>query len=149
VAASVRARMRAPAPALLCSLALFGCGTESPVDLPTLQLPFSSSSAAPVSINGVQGVAVGSRTAFAFQVLNVGNQALVVQSVSYQGDPEIALDPAQLASLPATVAFNRWLSIGLICSPVAARTYSGTVTIVSNAANTPSALVYLQCVGNL
>ncbi|HMK73438.1 MAG TPA: hypothetical protein VK454_08855 [Myxococcaceae bacterium] len=141
--------MRAPAAALLGSMALVGCGTASPADLPTLQLPFTSSASAPVSINGVQGVQVGAQGTFIFQLLNAGNQALVVQSISYQGDPEIGLDAAPLNPLPATVDFNHWLSVAVTCSPLAAQTYSGTVTIVSNAANAPTALVYLDCVGTL
>jgi len=139
--------MRPPAPALLGMVALLGCGTASPVDPPTLQLPFTSSPTAPVPINGSAGVKVGSEGYLAIGLLNVGNQPLVVQSVAYQGDPEITLDPGLGAALPATVEFNEVLPVELTCTPAAATTYAGTLTIVSNATSTPTAAVYLACAG--
>lgn len=138
--------MRLPAAALLC-IALVGCGTASPADLPTLQLPFTSSPTAPFTINGTSGVQVGSESSLVIGLMNVGNQPLVVQSVTYQGDTQIALDPGPGAPLPATVTFNHLLTVGVTCRPASTTTYAGTLTIVSNASNTPTALVYLDCAG--
>ena len=131
------------------ALALFGlagCGAASPPSTPTLQLPFNSSASAPVPFNGAQGVLVGSTGYFAFGLLNGGTASLTVQSVTYAGDPAMALQPFS-ESLPATLSFNQEFVVPLTCTPSAADSYAGNVTITSNAANTPVAVVYLDCVG--
>gem|GEM_PF-4506135 len=126
--------------------ALCGCGADSPPDAPTLRLPFTSSAASPVLFNDVQGVPVGTAGYYAFGVLNAGTQSLTVQSVTYAGDAAMALQPFS-QPLPVTLAFNGEFIIPLICTPPAAQSYAGTVSIVSNAVNTPVAQVYLSCVG--
>jgi hypothetical protein len=132
--------------ALCLVLGLYGCGADSPPDAPTLQLPFASSAAEPVLFNDAQGVPAGTQGFYAFGLLNAGTQSLTVQSVTYTGDPAMALQPFP-QPLPATLAFNEEFVIPLACSPPAAQSYAGTVSIVSNAANTPLALVYVSCVG--
>jgi hypothetical protein len=130
----------------LCWLSLAGCGTDSPPAAPTLQLPFTSSASAPVLFNNVQGVLVGTTGNFAFGVLNGGTQDLVIQSVSYAGNVVMALQPfAQ--PVPASLAFNEEFVIALQCTPPAVEDYPGTVTILSNDANSPSVAVYLSCQG--
>jgi hypothetical protein len=132
--------------AVLCWLSLVGCGTDSPPDAPTLQLPFTSSPQAPVLFNSVQGVEVGTTGNFAFGVLNAGTANLIIQEVSYAGDPAMMLLPfAQ--PLPVTLAFNSEFVVALQCTPAAAASYSGAVSITSNASNSPDAVVYLACVG--
>jgi len=131
--------------ALLLTLLLAGCA-PTPVDSPTLQLPFTTSASAPLSFLGT--VQVGTHRILGFGVMNLGNQALVVEAVSYAGDPEMALAPGPSSALPASVAFNQELDVFVTCSPQAAATYTGTVTIVSNAVNTPTASVYLACTGS-
>jgi len=132
--------------AVLCSVAVPGCGTDSPPAAPTLQLPFESSADSPVLFNGVEGVAVGTVGYFAFGVLNSGTENLVIQTVSYTGDPAMAAQPLA-QPLPATLSFNGELVIGLQCTPPAASSYDGSVTITSNAVNSPTAVVYLSCEG--
>ena len=131
---------------LLCALSFVGCGTDSPPDAPTLQLPFSSSVSSPVLFNGAQGVELGTTGNFGFGVLNAGNQALIIQSVSYTGDSAMSLQPPT-QPLPVTLSFNGELVIALVCTPPATDSYAGSVSIVSNAANAPNAVVYLSCVG--
>ncbi len=127
-------------------LGLAGCGATSPPDAPTLQLPFTSSATSPVLFNEEQGVVVGTTGYFAFGVLNGGTQTLTVQEVSYAGDPAMSLQP-YAQPLPASLSFNQEFIVPLICTPPAADTYAGAVTILSNAANSPTAVVYLNCVG--
>jgi hypothetical protein len=132
--------------ALCLAFGLWGCGADSPPNAPTLQLPFTSSAASPVLFNDVQGVPVGAPGYYAFGVLNAGTQSLTVQSVTYAGDPAMALQPLP-QPLPATLAFNGEFIIPLVCTPPAAQSYAGTVSIISDAVNTPLAQVYLSCVG--
>jgi hypothetical protein len=132
--------------AVVCWLTLAGCGTDAPPAVPTLQLPFSSTADSPVLFNNIQGVIVGTTEGFAFGALNAGTQSLVVQSVSYAGDPAMALLPAD-PPLPETLAFNDEMIVQLSCTPPEEAAYAGTVFIVSNADNVPDATVYLSCVG--
>jgi hypothetical protein len=88
---------------------------------------------------------VGSTGEFAFGVLNAGTQNLTVEDVNYSGDPAMSLQLVQMP--PATLGFNQEFLVPLICTPPAADSYAGNVTITSNAANTPVAVVYLSCVG--
>lgn len=132
--------------AALCALSLAGCGTDAPPAAPTLQLPFTSSAASPVLFNGVEGVLVGTTGSYAFGMLNAGTDDLVVQNVAYTGDPAMALQ-GLVHPLPVTLSFNGELVVPLVCTPPAEDSYAGTVSIVSNAVNTPTAVVYLSCVG--
>lgn len=96
--------------------------------------------------NSVDGVAFGTTGSFAFGALNAGTQNLIIQNVSYSGDPAMSLQPfAQ--PFPATLAFNSEFVIGLFCTPPTEKSYTGSVSILSNAVNTPNAVVYLSCVG--
>jgi hypothetical protein len=139
-------QLRASGLTLVCVLGLAGCGTDSPPDSPTLQLPFTSSAASPVLFNGTQGVEVGTTGYFAFGVSNAGNQALTLQDAGYAGDPAMAL-AVLTEALPATLAFNDEFVVDLTCTPPAQETYAGTVTILSNAVNGPTTVVYLSCTG--
>jgi hypothetical protein len=127
-------------------LAVAGCGTDAPPATPTLQLPFTSSSASPVLFNNVEGVPVGTTGSFGFGALNGGTQSLILQEVSYDGDPEMALQPFA-SPLPATLAFDDEFIIGLTCTPLALQGYTGVVSLASNASNNPNAVVYLICTG--
>jgi hypothetical protein len=139
-------QLGARAVAVLFGFALTGCGADAPVASPILQLPFSSSSANPVLFNSVQGVQVGTVGQFAFGALSSGTVDLVVQSVSYIGDASMTLLPPAVP-LPATLSFNQELIVSLSCTPAAVQPYAGNVTIVSNAVNDSSAVVFLNCVG--
>jgi uncharacterized membrane protein len=132
--------------ALLSCLGLVGCGTDAPPSAPTLQLPFTSSAASPVLFNNVQGVVVGTTGGFAFGALNAGTQSLVVQTVTYDGDEAMSLEPF-VPPLPVTLTFNDELIVTLSCTPPTEAAYAGTVTVQSNAVNAPQAVVYLSCVG--
>jgi hypothetical protein len=138
--------MRTPAFRLLCPLCLLGCGAGAPPQAPTLQLPFTSTAAAPVPFNGTDGVVLGTTGNWGFGALNGGTASLTVQSVTYSGDAAMALG-ALSEALPATLPFNGEVVISLSCTPPAAEAYLGTVSIISNAANTPNAVVYLSCLG--
>ena len=120
----------------MCVLGVAGCGTDSPPDAPTLQLPFTSSATSPVLFNGVQGVPVGTTGYFAFGLMNAGTNDLVVQEVTYSGDPAMALQALTVA-LPATLAFNGELGHRVDLHAAGPGNYDGLVSIVSNAANTP------------
>ena len=138
-------QLRARAFALVL-LGLAGCGAASPPDAPTLQLPFTSSPEAPVLFNGAQGVIVGTTGSFGFGALNAGTQSLTLQTVIYAGDPAMSLQPFAQAP-PATLSFNQEFLVPLACAPPALASYPGTVTVTSNAVNTPVAVVYITCVG--
>ncbi len=99
-----------------------------------------------MAFNSVEGVPVGTTGYYAFGLLNAGTNDLIIQQVNYSGDPAMALQAAT-QPLPATLAFNGELVIGLTCTPPAESSYDGSVSILSNAANTPSAVVYLSCEG--
>lgn len=142
----MRVRLFTRALAVLSCLGLGGCAAEAPPSDPTLQLPFTSSAASPVLFNNVQGVVVGTTGGFAFGALNAGTQSLVVQTVTYDGDPAMTLEPF-VPPLPVTLAFNDELIVTLSCTPPAEASYAGAVTVQSNAVNTPQAVVYLSCVG--
>jgi hypothetical protein len=94
----------------------------------------------------MQGVQVGTTGYFAFGMLNAGTQDLTIQDVTYSGDAAMGLQAFQ-ESLPATLAFNAEYVVELVCTPPAQESYDGSVTIASNAVNTPTAVVYLSCVG--
>jgi hypothetical protein len=141
-----RVRRGAQTLAAWCALSLAGCGTDSPPAAPTLQLPFASSAASPVLFNSVEGVLVGTTGYYAFGLLNAGTSDLVVQNITYAGNAAMALQ-GLVQPLPVTLSFNGELVVPLVCTPPAEDSYAGTVTIVSNAANTPTAVVYLSCVG--
>lgn len=96
--------------------------------------------------NSVDGVAVGTTGSFAFGALNAGTQNLIIQNVTYSGDPAMSRQPLA-QPIPATLSFNSEFVIGLSCTPPAEESYAGSVSIVSNAVNTPNAVVYLSCVG--
>lgn len=127
-------------------LAVAGCGTDAPPAVPTLQLPFTSSAASPVLFNNVEGVSIGTTGSFGFGALNAGTQSLTVQDVTYNGDLEMELQPFA-APLPATLSFDDEFIIGLTCTPLTQEGYTGVVSIISNASNTPDAVVYLICTG--
>jgi hypothetical protein len=132
--------------ALASVLNLAACGTDSPPAAPTLQLPFTSSASSPVLFNNLQGVAVGTTGYFAFGALNAGTQPLIIEGVSYSGDPVMSPQPfAQ--PFPVTLAFNDEFVVTLSCTPPAQQSYAGSVSIMSNAVNAPTAVVYLSCVG--
>jgi hypothetical protein len=141
-----RVRLGARTLALLCALSLAGCGTDSPPAAPTLQLPFTSSATSPVLFNSVEGVQVGTTGYYAFGMLNSGTADLVIQGVAYAGNAAMALQALQ-NPLPVTLPFNGELVVPLLCTPPAQEAYDGAVTVASNAANTPTATVYLSCVG--
>ncbi len=138
--------VKAGAPALGVVFWLAACGTDAPPIGPTLQLPFTSSPTAPVLFNAIEGVTVGTTGSYGFGALNAGSQSLVLQSVVYTGSPQMALQPfAQ--PLPATLSFDDEFIIGMTCTPLGALQYSGSVTLTSNAINTPDAVVYVSCIG--
>jgi hypothetical protein len=78
-----------------------------------------------VLFNSVEGVQVGTIGYFAFGLLNAGTNSLLVQEVSYSGDPAMALQ-ALTQPLPTTLAFNGEFVIGLTCLPPAEDAYDGT-----------------------
>ena len=131
---------------VLCVLGLAGCLADSPPNSPTLQLPFTSSASSPVAFNGVDGVEVGTTGYFSFGVLNAGNQPLLLQDAGYSGDPAMTLELV-IDAFPTTLAFNDEFVIALSCTPLAQDTYDGTVSILSNAVNGPTTVVYLSCTG--
>jgi hypothetical protein len=137
--------MRAWAMGLLCSLAIAGCGADSPPAEPTARLAISTSATAPLLFNNGLGVPVGLPGGVGFGLMNGGTVALVVQSATYVGAPAITLTTR--SSLPATLGFNQELVVDLTCTPPATNTYDGVVNIASNAVNLPMAEVFVSCVG--
>ena len=121
----------------LCAAALAGCGTDSPPSLPTAKLPFVTSATSPVMFNDIQGVLVGTSGYLTFGLSNIGSQTLTVQTVTSTASGAITLQPGTDKPLPAAIAYNDELLIGLTCVPTSATTYTGQVQITSNASNTP------------
>lgn len=101
------------------------------------------------------GVFVGTEGFQPIVVQNIGSQNMVVSSVGYTGDGEIAINPGialstnpdVLASTPVTVPYNASLVVSMTCIPEAVATYNGTVDIKSNATNLPDISIVMQCMG--
>jgi hypothetical protein len=152
--------MRAFAFSSLSALAvgLAGCGgsdTTTPT-APTAVPNIAGTTTTPFPFNpGTPGVTVGTSGYVSITVQNTGSQPMVVSNVSYTGDSGITLQPGVSvsttpdtpATLPASVAFDAYLVVGLTCTPTTEKTYNGTVDIKSNASNLPDISIVLQCVG--
>jgi hypothetical protein len=134
------------------ALAVVGCGGGSdstpPADVPTAVPSIAGTTATPFPFNpGTPGVTVGTEGFVSFTVQNTGTPSLLVSSVTYTGDSAITLQPGVSPTLPATIAFDKYLTVGLTCDPQSAKTYNGAVDIKSNASNLPDINIVLQCVG--
>jgi hypothetical protein len=132
------------------ALVVVGCGggSDTTPTVPTAVPSIAGTTATPFPFNpGTPGVTVGTKGFVSFTVQNTGSQSMVVNTVTYSGDSAITLQPGVSPVLPATIAFDKYLSVGLTCSPQAAQTYNGTVEIKSNASNLPDISIVLQCVG--
>jgi hypothetical protein len=133
------------------ALVVVGCGGDSnptPASVPTALPSIAGTTATPFPFNpGSPGVTIGTDGFVSFTVQNIGSPSMTVSSVTYTGDSAITLQPGVSPTLPATIAFDKYLTVGLTCSPQAAQTYTGTVEIQSNAANLPDIKIVLQCVG--
>jgi hypothetical protein len=128
-----------------CSLVIAGCGTDSAPAEPTARLAISTTQTTPLLFNNGQGVPVGAPGLVGFGLMNGGTGALIVETVTYAGDPAITGSPR--SALPATLAFNEELVVDLTCVPPGISTYAGVVTLASNAVNLPQAEVFVSCTG--
>jgi hypothetical protein len=121
---------------------------------PTASPNITGTTATPFQFNQT-GVFVGTEGFQPIVVQNIGSQDMVVSSVGYNGDGEIAINPGialstnpdVLASTPLTVPYNASLVVSMTCIPEAVATYNGTVDIKSNATNLPDISIVMQCMG--
>lgn len=71
-------------------------------------------------------------------ILNNGSvKDLEITSVSYGGDQAFTFKTSP-EPLPATIAGNKSMLVQIIFAPTEAKLYRGTLTVQSNASNTPS-----------
>ncbi len=140
--------MRAFAFSLLSALAV-GCdsgGTPVP-SLPTASPNVGGTTATPFPFNGGAGVNLGTSGFASITVQNIGSQDMVVSSVTYTGDAAISLHPGVSPATPATIPFDKFLTVGLTCTPVAAGTVTGTLDIKNNSTNLPDISIVMSCLG--
>lgn len=83
------------------------------------------------------GTWIGTKPQETLILTNGSVKDLEVQAVSYSGDPAFTYR-TQPEAVPATIAGNKKMLVQIIFAPTEARLYRGTLTVQSNASNTPS-----------
>lgn len=89
------------------------------------------------------GVYIGTAPERDFEIINGGLQDLILTSATLTGDSAFRIN----GPLSMRITGNKKTFVQVIFTPTDAKSYSGTVTIASNAENAPSATVALQGVG--
>ena len=124
----------------LILLALAGCATSDPPTNP--QIVVNRDTVAFGSDSGL-GAYVGTSRQDSIDIRNGGIQDLVVTSLTMAGDTNFTYVTSG-GSLPITIKGLQHMAVSFYFAPTAARAYSGTFTIVSNATNSPSKVVTLR-----
>jgi hypothetical protein len=79
-------------------------------------------------------VYVGAAPQSSLAIQNDGLEDLVLSSVTLSGDSAFTMD----GPLTTTLAYKKRTYVRVIFAPTEAKAYTGTITIASNAANSPS-----------
>jgi hypothetical protein len=124
----------------LILLALAGCATSDPPTNP--QIVVNRDTVGFGSDSGF-GAYVGTSRHDSIDISNGGIQDLIVTSLSLQGDNAFTY-ATSAGPLPITIKGLQHMAVSFYFAPTAARAYSGTFTIASNAANAPSKMVTLR-----
>ncbi len=120
-------------------LAVAGCSRSDPPRNP--QIILNRDTVDFGSLSG-QGTYIGTSRSDSLDIRNGGSQDMLVNSISISGDSGFTYTTSQ--PLPYTVAGLQHLFVTFYFAPSAARTYSATATIASNASNAPSQLLSLR-----
>jgi hypothetical protein len=83
------------------------------------------------------GTRIGTKPQDSLIIRNGGLADLNITNVSFTGDSEFQIT-TEPATLPTGVKGNKYFYIRVIFSPTEAKRYSGTITMASNAENSPS-----------
>lgn len=90
-----------------------------------------------------EGVYIGTSKQDSLLIENDGLQPLVIDHIEKGGDPEFSMEPPSDNTIPGL----GHTFVRVFFAPKEEKTYHGTLTIVSNAANAPSKLIELSGVG--
>jgi len=124
----------------LILLALAGCAKSDPPTNP--QLVVNRDTVGFGSDSGF-GAYVGTSRQDSIEIRNGGIQDLVVTSLTLAGDSNFTY-LTSAGSVPITIRGLQQMAVSFYFAPTAARAYSGTFTIASNATNTPSKVITLN-----
>ncbi|MHB8875317.1 MAG: Ig-like domain-containing protein [Myxococcaceae bacterium] len=123
--------------ALPIFLALFACGKESLPQKPQL---ITDRDSIGFGQEFGSGTYIGTKPQESLLIENKGLEDLVITSISPSGDTEISIEaPSSL-----TVKGKGHTFIRIFFEPKAAKIYSSTLTIVSNAENAPQKLINIS-----
>ena len=124
----------------LILLALAGCATSDPPTNPQLVVNRDA-----VGFGGDSGFGayVGTSRQDSIDIRNGGIQDLVVTSLTLAGDSNFTY-ATSAGVVPITIRGLQHMAVSFYFAPTAARAYSGTFTIASNATNAPSKVIALS-----
>src|SRR5258708_7188611 len=124
----------------LILLALAGCATSDPPTNP--QIVVNRDTVGFGSDSGF-GAYIGTSRQDSIEIQNGGINDLVVTSLLLEGDSAFTY-ATSAGSLPITIRGLQHVAVSFYFAPTAARAYSGTFTIASNATNAPSKVITLR-----
>lgn len=124
----------------LILLALAGCATSDPPTNP--QIIVNRDTVGFGSDSGL-GAYVGTSRQDSLDIRNGGIHDLVVTSLTLAGDSNFTY-ATSAGQAPITINGLQHMAVSFYFAPTAARAYSGTFTIASNAANDPNKVINLR-----
>lgn len=83
------------------------------------------------------GTFIGAKPQETLSIKNGGIADLNITSANLTGDSAFSLT-TEPATLPATIAGNKYFYMRVVFAPTEARLYTGKITVLSNAENAPS-----------
>jgi hypothetical protein len=123
----------------LILLAIAGCSRSDPPRNPQIVL---NRDAVDFGTSSGLGTYVGTSRTDSLDIKNGGTQDMLVSGISISGDSGFTYTTSQ--PLPYTVPGLQHLFVTFYFAPAAARAYSATATITSNASNEPSKAIGLR-----
>jgi hypothetical protein len=92
------------------------------------------------------GTFIGTKPIESISIRNGGLENLSVSAVTLSGDSAFSVK-TEPATLPAAIKGKQYFFVQVSFAPTQAKLYSGTLTIQSNAENTPSQVIQLSGCG--
>lgn len=83
------------------------------------------------------GTFIGVKPQDTLTIRNGGIADLAITSATYNGDPAFTLT-TEPATLPANITGNKYFYMRVVFAPTEAKLYTGKITVLSNAENTPT-----------
>lgn len=128
------------------SNAVNGSELPIPVSGTGVPLPMPQLVVTPAALD-FDAVEVGQSSALTLSISNPGTGDLEISAFTLDALAASGFALTELPSVPATVAMGETLEIEVTFTPTAEGTVTGTVQLLSNAVNTPEAVVPLQGIG--